>query len=304
MSGALARLRDLFQDELLVPVGRQMVLTSLAEGLVQPVRDVLLQVQSTVATKPHFDPATSDRHFSIAVSDYVTSVLMVELLRHLKNETPAITFELRPVGKRAGEDLEAGKLDFLIAPEVYVSSVHPKEVLFEDTHTCIAWTKNRKVGSSISLEQYLELGHVAVHAADGGRVNYEEGILRSLKHKRTIEVVTPSFDLAPQLVVGTERIATVPTRLACKYARLLSIKLLAVPIDIPPMIEVLQWHRAHDHDPAHIWLRAQSRDAVNRESGVRATLQGGVPKVHPRVARLKPRITRRTKRYPHPKVVA
>ena len=50
MSGALARLRDFFQDELLVPMGRKMVLTPLAEDLVQPVRDVLLQIQATVAT--------------------------------------------------------------------------------------------------------------------------------------------------------------------------------------------------------------------------------------------------------------
>jgi DNA-binding transcriptional LysR family regulator len=67
MSGALARLRDFFQDELLVPMGRSMVMTPLAEDLVQPVGDILLQVQATIATKPRFDPATSARHFSIAV---------------------------------------------------------------------------------------------------------------------------------------------------------------------------------------------------------------------------------------------
>src|SRR5437763_16332301 len=68
MSGALGRLREFFQDELLVPMGRTMVLTPLAQGLVLPVRDVLLQVQTTIATKPHFDPATSSSHFSTAVS--------------------------------------------------------------------------------------------------------------------------------------------------------------------------------------------------------------------------------------------
>src|SRR6476469_8001729 len=66
MSGALARLRDFFQDELLVPMGRTMVLTPLAEDLIQPVRDVLLQIQATIATKPHFEPATSTRHFTLA----------------------------------------------------------------------------------------------------------------------------------------------------------------------------------------------------------------------------------------------
>jgi len=116
MSGALARLRGFFQDELLVAVGRSMVLTPLADDLVQPLRDVLLQVHGTITTKTRFDPASSKRHFSIAVSDYVTSVLMIDLLRHVKAEAPTITFELRPIGQPAGEHLERGDLEFPHCP--------------------------------------------------------------------------------------------------------------------------------------------------------------------------------------------
>ena len=267
MSGALGRLRDFFQDELLVPMGRTMVLTPLALDLVQPVRDVLLQAEATIATKPHFDPATSARHLSIAVSDYVTSVLMVDLLRELQCRAPSITFDLRAIGKRAAEDLESGELDLLIAPEMFASPVHPKEVLFEDTHTCIAWNRNTQIDATISVEQYLTLGHVIVHVGEVGSANYDERMLRAANHKRKVEVITPSFDLAPQLVVGTERIATVPTMLARRYAGFLPIKLLRVPIEISPMIEVLQWHRAHDRDPAHLWLRAQLRARVTQIVG-------------------------------------
>jgi DNA-binding transcriptional LysR family regulator len=196
MSGALGRLREFFQDELLVPMGRTMVLTPLAHDLMQPVRDVLLQVQSTIATKPQFDPATSTRHISVAVSDYVTSVLMADFLRDLQCQSPSITFELRPVGKRAAEDLESGELDLLIAPEMFASPVHPKEVLFEDTHTCIAWNKSKRVGATISVEQYLTLSHVIVHVGEIGSANYDERMLRAANHKRHVEVITPSFDLA------------------------------------------------------------------------------------------------------------
>ena len=266
MSGALARLRGFFQDELLVSVGRRLVLTPLADDLVQPLRDVLLQVHGTITTKPRFDPASSERRFSIAVSDYVTSVLMIDLLRHVKAEAPKITFELRPVGQCAVEDLERGDLDFLIAPE-YLAPVHPTEVLFEDTHTCIAWTKNPHVGSSISLDQYLQLGHVIVRVGEGAAANHDERVLRRLNHRRIVEVVTPTFDLAPQLVVGTHRIATVPTRLACKYAKFLPLKLLPLPVEISPILEKLQWHRAHSQDPAHTWLRTQFQAAVARVSG-------------------------------------
>ena len=275
MSGTLARLRDVFHDELLIPVGRGMVLTPLAQDLVQPLRDALQQVRSTLATRPRFDPATSNRHFSISVSDYVASVLIVDLLRLVKRAAPSITFELRSVGTRAAEDLDRDSVDFVIAPEGYVSAAHSKEVLFEDTHTCIAWVDNPHVGSTLTLDRYLSLGHVVVRVSEDG-VNYDERVLRSMNHHRRIEVVTPSFDLAPHLVVGTERLATVATRLAVKYAGLLPIKLVPVPITMPPMIEMLQWHRAHDHDPAHIWLRDQMREAVA------ALAPPGVPFAPPR----------------------
>jgi DNA-binding transcriptional LysR family regulator len=261
MSGTLARLRDVFHDELLIPVGRGMVLTPLAQELVEPLRDLLQQVRSTLATRPRFNAATSDRHFSISVSDYVASVLIVDLLRVVTAVAPSITFELRSVGARAGEDLDRVTVDFVIAPEGYVSPAHSREVLFEDTHTCIAWADNPQVGSTVTIDQYLSLGHVVVRVSEDG-VNYDERILRTMNCHRRVEVVTPSFDLAPHLVVGTERIATVATRLALKYAGLLPIKLLPLPIEMPPMAEMLQWHRAHDHDPAHIWLRAQMRQAV------------------------------------------
>jgi DNA-binding transcriptional LysR family regulator len=266
MSGALSRLRGFFQDELLVAVGRRMVLTPLAEDLVQPLRDLLLQVHGTIATKPHFEPATSDRHFSIAVSDYVTSVLMSDLLSHVKALASRITFELRTIGENAVTDLERGNLDFAIAPSEYLVAVHPTELLYEDTHTCIAWTKNPHLGQSISMDQYLRLGHVIVRVGDSRGGNHDERALRRLKRSRTVEVLTPTFDLAPQLVVGTDRIATVPTRLACKYAKFLPIKLLPLPVDIPPIRETLQWHRAHSHDPAHMWLRTQLKEAVARVS--------------------------------------
>ena len=88
MSGALARLRDHFQDELLVPAGRRMIRTPLAEKLVQPVHEILLQIRGTLEARPLFDPATSTRHFSIAASDYVIAVLIADVLRSVRCPRP------------------------------------------------------------------------------------------------------------------------------------------------------------------------------------------------------------------------
>jgi len=265
MSGALARLRHYFRDELLVPVGRQMVLTPVAQGLVEPVRDILLQIRGALGSKPTFDPSSATRHLSLAVSDYVTEILMADVLRTAHFEAPHISFELRPVGRRAGEDLESGELDFLIAPEGYVSSSQPTEVLFEDTYTCVVWTENRAIGTALTLEQYMTLGHVAVNVAGNEPpMNYDEQFLRRSNFKRRIEVSVPAFHMAPQLVVGTDRVTTITTRLAATYAKSLPLRLLPLPIAMPPMVEMLQWHKVHEYDPAHHWFRALLRTAVQR----------------------------------------
>ena len=272
MSGALARLRDFFHDELLVPVGRRMVLTPLAQSLVKPVRSILLQVQATVATKPRFDPSTSKRHFSLGLSDYMAVVFMAGALRDIQAQAPNITFNLRPSTDRAREALENGTLDFFIAPDVFASEAHPTMALLEDTHTCIAWSGNPRVGSRLSLEEYLSLGHVAVHIGEGQVPNFDERFLRPLNYKRRIEVVTHSFDIVPHLVAGTNRIATVTTRLAVKYAQILPLKLVPVPVEFPRMVEVLQWHKHRDQDPAYIWFRETLREAAARLPGAPATV--------------------------------
>ena len=263
MSGALARLRHYFQDELLVPVGRQMVLTPVAEGLVAPVREILLQIRGTLGSKPRFDPASSTRHLSVAVSDYVTDILMADVLRAARGQAPRITFELRPMGRRAGEDLESGELDFLIAPEGYVSPLQPTEVLFEDTFVCVVWAGNKAIGKTMTIEQYLDLGHVVVNVAGNEPpLNYDEHFLRQSNYRRRVEISVPMFSMAPQLVVGTDRVATITTRLAAKYAEIMPLRLLPLPIAMPPMVERLQWHKVHECDPAHHWFRGLLKTVV------------------------------------------
>ena len=91
MSGSLARLRDLLGDELLVPVGRRMVLTPVAEQLARPLRQALLDIRSALSTKPEFEPATAERHISIGASDYTSIILLGDVLRQAKSEAPNVT---------------------------------------------------------------------------------------------------------------------------------------------------------------------------------------------------------------------
>ena len=196
MSGALARLRGHFQDELLVSVGRRMVRTPLGDALVEPVRDILLQVRGTLESRSGFDPATSTRHLKIAASDYVIAILMADALRRVRCEAPHITFDLRPLGPRADEALDNAELDFLIAPASAEFEAHASEVLFEDTFTCVAWSGNSAVGDTLSPEEYLSLGHVVVNVGESPVGNIDEVL------PQKDQAQAPGGDLDAQLLPG------------------------------------------------------------------------------------------------------
>ena len=209
----LARLRRYFGNDLLVPTGRRMVLTPLAESLVQPVRNCLVQIQHTVASKAEFNPSVSSRRFCLAVSDYVTAVLISQALQEVARQAPDITFELVRLDETIEQRLEKGEVDFVIRPVVHALAMHPKEPLFEDTHTCVVWSKNSLIGKGLSREQFLNMGHVSVHFGHASAI-FEDWFATRYGAIRKIEVVTQDFEVACRLVVGTNRIATVMSRMA------------------------------------------------------------------------------------------
>jgi LysR family transcriptional regulator, nod-box dependent transcriptional activator len=274
MSNALARLREHYRDELFVQVGRKLVRTPLAEALAGPVRDILLRVDTTVALTPGFDPASSGRCFVLAASDYIMAVLLDRLLARVYREAPDISFELLPVD-RGMELLERGDVDLLLFPKQFERAEHPGEPTIEDTYTCVVWEGNTQVGETLTLERYLEAGHVATRLGVDRMPTFEGWFLKRFGIQRRIEVATYNLTSPPRLVIGTQRIATVHTRLARQMARSLPLRLVAPPVEIPRLISVMQWHRYKAHDPGLAWLRRMVHEvaAEDDDDAPRATAQ-------------------------------
>lgn len=265
-SGALARLRKVFHDPLLVPVGRKMALTPLAKGLVEPVRALLLEAEAIRNHNPAFHPATSTRKFRMMMSDYVETVVMTEALPLIEKIAPTVTLELIPIVE-GSEALERGEIDLAITPARLLAPGHPSERLFEDEFTCLVWSGNTQVGSSIPLKTYLKLGHVVVRFGRYQQLpTFDEWFVDHFGRERRIEVVTTAFNLVPQLLIGTARIATLHRRLAIFYQRYLPLKLVAPPVEIPRLEEHMQWHKSRDHDPGTAWLRSMLKSVLNQSA--------------------------------------
>ncbi len=258
MSNALSRLREYFGDELLIQVGRQMMLTPRAESLQQPVREILLRVESDVVAPAVFDPATSIRSFSMLVSDFTTTVFMPPLLRALYAAAPFVQIHLEPQARMPHELLEEGEADFLIIPMQYVSSLHPCVPLFEDDYVVVSWADHPTIRDSLSREQYLQAGHVVSSFGSGGSRNLpvlEGWFLEREGIARKIEVTASTMAALPSLVVGTARLATVHRRIALHAQQHLPIRIWPSPMKIPKLVQMLQWNKVREADPGLRWIR-------------------------------------------------
>jgi DNA-binding transcriptional LysR family regulator len=255
VSGALARLREYFNDELLVQVGRSFVLTPLAESLIEPVSALLRQIEATIAAKARFDPATSTRRFTIMGSDYAMTVLMTEVLRRVEREALGVTCVLRQTTLTWQEELTRGAIDLLMIPAVFASDRDPRESLFEEKFTCVVWAENALVGKTLSPEQYLALGHVGMAFGQTLEPSIEQMLLQQAGYSRRMEVFAPSFALLPRLVVGTNRVATMHTRLAKLAATWLPLRLLPLPYTCTCGVFPLYWLGSQElalaQDPLH-----------------------------------------------------
>jgi LysR family transcriptional regulator, nod-box dependent transcriptional activator len=253
-SGALARLREFFEDELLVQVGRKMALTPLGQTLAKTVPECLLHVRATVEARPEFDPINAKRKFTLMMSDYVSDVLMPQALQRLEKEAPGVTIDLMPNLDAPWEALDRGEVDFLILPQYLVQDGHPSEVLFEDTYVAAVWSENPHVGGELSLEQFQRLGHIAVRFGRRGVTAFDAWLTKQ-NIARQVEIVAMSFNCVPRLLIGTNRVATMHRRLAEIYADSLPMRLVPLPFQAPSLFEVIQWHKYRDRDPGRIWLQ-------------------------------------------------
>jgi LysR family nod box-dependent transcriptional activator len=253
MSGILGRLRDYFGDPLIVTVGRRMELTPLGASLLDPVNDLLVRIDATLSVRPGFDPMTSKRHFKIIASDYVATVLMLDVLRAVHRASNGVTIELLHPSEDASERLETGEVDFLITPQQLCSGKHMSKPMFEDSYSLVVDRDNREVGDTITLAQYFALRHVMFHQQ--GVALIENWFAEHHGDQRRIEVITHTFNLLPFAVVGTDRIATMHTRLAARYQAVMPVRLVRPLFSIPTMTEVLQWHNHRDIDLGNVWLR-------------------------------------------------
>jgi DNA-binding transcriptional LysR family regulator len=261
MSHNLARLRELFGDELLTRGSDGMRLTPRAVTLLEPVRTMLAQVEALVSPDQAFDPATVVRTFRFGLPDSMEILIMPALLARMREVAPGIHLRLYNFdASRLFDDLDADEMDLAIGYGTLQQGQfhHKRRKLFTDPYLCMFNAEKTGIAPPISLDDYVRLPHVLTSLRPGRSVRgVVDEALEKLGLRRSVALTTPRFLTVPSLVARTPVIVTMQARLARLFAAEFGLSLSPPPVELSEVTVSLLWHASYDHDPAHTWLREQ-----------------------------------------------
>jgi DNA-binding transcriptional LysR family regulator len=259
MSHNLARLRELFGDELLTRGSEGMRLTPRAVALLEPARTMLAQVEALVSRDQAFDPATAVRTFRFGLPDSMEILIMPALLARMREVAPGIHLRLYNFdASRLFDDLDADEMDLAIGYGTLQQGQfhHKRRKLFTDPYLCMFNAEKTGIAPPISLDDYVRLPHVLTSLRPGRSVRgVVDEALEKLGLRRSVALTTPRFLTVPSLVARTPVIVTMQARLARLFAAEFGLSLSPPPVELGEITISLLWHASYDHDPAHTWLR-------------------------------------------------
>jgi len=278
MSHALGRLRRLFDDPLFVRASRGLAPTARAEELAEPVRAAMQSLSRCFDRQATFEPASADRAFAIATSDYGAFVLAPSLLERIGREAPGVDLRIRSLGASIGDQLARGDADVVAAPtrrDEMPAGVRSR-ALYREHFVCLVRRQHPllKGARTIDLATWTSMRHVLIAPGGTARGVVDE-TLAQLGKKRRVALTVPSFLLAPHLVAGSDAIVTVGARVADAFTKVLALRAVQPPVKLPGFEMRMYWHERHHRDPAHQWFRALVRAAAERVTSGRAVSRRG-----------------------------
>jgi DNA-binding transcriptional LysR family regulator len=254
MSRLLARLRELFADPLLVPVGRRMEPTVRARALAPRLEAALATMRQLFAPAPAPSPHEERRIVSIAASDYATTVVLAPWLKRLRAEAPGIVVRVQPLGPESIDPLARGDLDLAITPRVVLDGIEQFvfRKLLADRLVCVRRKGHPRARHKLTLKEYLACEHVTVSNARPSVSSVQQALHR-LGKTRAVVLTVPTFLAALAAVETSDLVAALPEKLV--RARAADVTVHALPFAVEGLTLHLAWHPRRTTDAQHRWLR-------------------------------------------------
>ena len=268
LSKVLRRLRAYFGDPLLVRVGLSMRPTPKAEQLLEPLRGLLAASDLLRTSTRDFDPASSDREFSILVTEVGMIQTVPVLMRRLEAKGPKLRLRALPLDTRPLEArLEAGEADLAIGAFPQAAATLRRQSLYADPFASVVRRGHPRLAELRGADGFRRERHIVVVASPTGHAAHRRlerafGVLAP----EQVLVRVPSFLACAFLASRTDGVATLPLKLAEFLAGDLGLELFEPPLGLEPIGIDQFWHERMQQDRGHRWFRAEVFDLLGSRS--------------------------------------
>jgi DNA-binding transcriptional LysR family regulator len=252
-SHALARIRTRLGDQILVRVGRQMMLTPRGEQLRPHVRSLVEDASRVLRPPGPFAPRTLARSFTVFATDHALLVLGGAVDRLVRAEAPQVSLRFLPAAADDWMALRDGSADLSVCLPGFARAEFRTRLLLTEPFVCVVRRGHPRVRTRLTLTQYLGLDHLVV--APLGRPGQVDELLAARGHERRVRRTLPYLDAALRVVAETDYVLTVPGIAARAAAKALDLRVLPPPLALEPDAVQLLWHPRLDDEPANAWLR-------------------------------------------------
>ena len=254
-SNALRRLRRHFGDPLFLRTTAGMAPTPLAAQLAEPIGYALSTLSAGLVATARFDPATSERVFTIGMTDIGEIVFLPALLAHLKRVAPGVSVQaVSPPAAQMRAGMEGGTIDLAVGFLPALRAGFYQQRLFTQRYVCLLGRPWKLADGKLTREQFLAARHALVNAEGTGHAIVEH-MLEATGVRRAVHVRVPHFVAIPFIVEATDLIVTAPAKLGEALAQRLAIRVVPHPIKLPEFQVNQFWHRRFRDDAANRWLR-------------------------------------------------
>lgn len=271
MSNALKRLRELFDDPLLVRTSHGMTPTLKANDLQPQLRKLLAIAETVVHEAEAFDPHTSDDVFRIMASDYLEATLIAPFIEQVSTTSKKLKFDILAPGDVSLQDIEQGKVDLAINRFSQLPQSFHQSTIWRENFCCLMH-KDHPFAENKDIETYMNSDHIWCQQAGWGagsrmdskasahKLGWVDEALWQLDLVRNIRVFTRHYMVAAQLSRQPHLIATIPRRMALLHVNQAELIIAAVPFQIVPIEIKMAWSPLLQHSGPHQWLRRSLLD--------------------------------------------
>ncbi len=260
ISNAISNLRALYGDELFIRTPKGVAPTAKALEIADPIRESLKLVDGTLGNNPEFRPESLHRRFTVALTDYGELHFLPYLISELNTSAPGVEVVCLPeFGATLRPEMRSGTVD-LVWDWVRVDDPqYHVELIFEDRSHCVARKDHPKVKAGLSLDDFLELEHVALRPTRTHIPMVERELEKQGLERKVVAEVSHLLAM-PGIVANTDLIACLPGRLAKFYAGQMDLATCPNPLFSHPVPVYQMWHKHLDDDAGHAWFRGLLRN--------------------------------------------